>query len=116
MGPEGTNGEEHDMHAATTSQPPEAAGFQAAMAGALAREDEGGVPLLAVDPHGDDERKRQLETSAQEEGGPSKKPAYYFEFAKKSWETQETFRLPDGTYWPEVGEGVSVQGCTCRPA
>ena len=114
--PEAANGEERAMHTATMSQPLEAAGFQAAMAGALARDDEGDVPLLAEDPPGDGERKRQLEPSAQEEGGPSKKPAYYYEFAKKSWETQETFRLPDGTYWPEVGEGVSAQQCVCRPA
>lgn len=30
-----------------------------------------------------------------------KKPVY-FEWAKKSWETEETFKLPDGTYWPYV--------------
>ena len=32
-----------------------------------------------------------------------KKPTYYFEFAKRKWETEETFRLPDGTFWPQVG-------------
>lgn len=45
----------------------------------------------------------------QEDGGavPSmtasdrKKPVY-FEWAKKTWEAEETFKLPDGTYWPYV--------------
>ena len=26
----------------------------------------------------------------------------YFEWAKKSWEGEDTFKLPDGTYWPHV--------------
>ncbi|BDA51010.1 probable 5-keto-D-gluconate 5-reductase at C-terminar half [Coccomyxa sp. Obi] len=38
-----------------------------------------------------------------------KKPTYYFEFAKRKWETEETFRLPDGTFWPQVIEGVQNQ-------
>lgn len=100
MGTEGTFGGGRDTSAARMSQPLQPAGFQAAMAGALAREDEGGASLLADDTPGADERKRQLDS--QEGGAPSKKPAYYFEFAKKSWETQETFQLPDGTYWPQV--------------
>ena len=111
MSTEGTNDGARDTPAASTSQPLDQAGFQAALAGALARDDEGGASLLAVDSPGAEERKRQLDSSAQEEGGPSKKPAYYFEFAKKSWETQETFRLPDGTYWPQVGPDISGLIC-----
>lgn len=38
-----------------------------------------------------------------------KKPTYYFEFAKRKWETEETFRLPDGNFWPQVIEGVQNQ-------
>ncbi|KAK9866792.1 hypothetical protein WJX84_011471 [Apatococcus fuscideae] len=30
-----------------------------------------------------------------------RKKGPYFEFAKKKWETEDTFRLPDGSYWPE---------------
>lgn len=45
-------------------------------------------------------------TSAGEAGTASsedkKKPSYYFEFAKRKWESEDTFRLPDGTYWPEA--------------
>ena len=35
-----------------------------------------------------------------------RKKGPYFEFAKKKWETEDTFRLPDGSYWPEVTEGI----------
>ena len=33
----------------------------------------------------------------------SKKPVY-FEWAKKIWESEETFKLPDGTHWPYVSK------------
>lgn len=65
------------------------------------------TPAHALEPapsEGADDRKRQLSAS-DDGGGPSRKQPYYFEFAKKKWEYEETFRLPDGTSWPEV------QGC-----
>lgn len=48
------------------------------------------------------------DTLGEEDGGPSgsqsasHKKGTYFEFAKKKWEVEDTFRLPDGTFWPEV--------------
>ena len=40
---------------------------------------------------------------AENEGSePDKKKPVYFEWAKKVWETEDTFKLPDGTYWPHV--------------
>ena len=49
---------------------------------------------------GAQDRKRQL-SAASDDSGARKQPHYY-EFAKKKWESEEAFRLPDGTYWPEV--------------
>lgn len=50
-------------------------------------------------------------TSAGEAGTANsdekKKPTYYFEFAKRKWESEDTFRLPDGTYWPEASQHAS---------
>ena len=36
----------------------------------------------------------------------SKKPVY-FEWAKKIWESEETFKLPDGTHWPYVRKPIA---------
>lgn len=33
---------------------------------------------------------------------PRAKKPVYFEWAKKIWESEETFKLPDGTFWPYV--------------
>lgn len=43
--------------------------------------------------------------------GPEKKKQVYFEWAKKAWEGDETFKLPDGTYWPHVWFFASVKAC-----
>lgn len=40
--------------------------------------------------------------SADEIGGSETKKqrkGLYFEFAKKKWENEDSFKLPDGTYW-----------------
>lgn len=43
-----------------------------------------------------------------------KKPTYYFEFAKRKWETEEAFRLPDGTFWPQVCRTSAPNLCMQR--
>jgi hypothetical protein len=52
-------------------------------------------------------------TSAGEAGTANsddkKKQTYYFEFAKRKWESEDTFRLPDGSYWPEVTANASLE-------
>ncbi|KAK9840810.1 hypothetical protein WJX81_006321 [Elliptochloris bilobata] len=44
--------------------------------------------------------------SAGGESVGEKRKANYFEFAKRKWECEDTFRLPDGSYWPQVQEGI----------
>jgi len=46
------------------------------------------------------------------EGSEKKKPVY-FEWAKKVWETEDTFKLPDGTHWPYVSPSL-LDGTTLK--
>ena len=51
-------------------------------------------------------RGRGAAAAAGDETGEKKpRKGLYFEFAKKKWENEDTFKLPDGTYWPLVEEG-----------
>ena len=43
--------------------------------------------------------------------GSEKKKPVYFEWAKKIWETEDTFKLPDGTHWPYVSPDSRFEGC-----
>jgi len=40
----------------------------------------------------------------------------YFEFAKKKWENEDSFKLPDGTYWCGSGGSPHRGGDALRPA
>lgn len=45
--------------------------------------------------------KRKVTDDGSYSGGEVKKPrkGLYFEFAKKKWENEDSFKLPDGTFW-----------------
>lgn len=71
--------------------------------------------LLLADPHSSGHGHKRQRTSNDDEdpsgdsphpNGERKVKGPYFEFAKKKWETEDTFRLPDGSFWPEVQEGM----------
>lgn len=53
--------------------------------------------------------KRKGTDEGSYSGGEAKKArkGLYFEFAKKKWENEDSFKLPDGTFWPLVEEGSS---------
>lgn len=63
-----------------------------------------GSEASALEASGSGEERKRQAASSEGEGGPRKQP-YYFEFAKKRWETEETFRLPDGSFWPQARFG-----------
>lgn len=63
------------------------------------------APSPLLNPEATPEQGAEPGSSGGNTGANSedkKKPTYYFEFAKRKWETEETFRLPDGTFWPQV--------------
>ena len=46
--------------------------------------------------------------SAGGESVGDKRKANYFEFAKRKWECEETFRLPDGSCAPAFADGMCI--------
>ena len=82
-------------------QTPPAEEVSPVAAGPLVQSSEASVPEASA---GAEDRKRHAAAS-EGEGGPRKQP-YYFEFAKKRWESEETFRLPDGSFWPQARRGA----------
>ena len=97
---------EPGCHACLCSTQQPAEGQPAAPGDALLQED---ASQHAADTAAQNGKRPLSAGGADEDGGPNnKKPAYYFEFAKKKWELEDTFRLPDGSYWPQVRTHITL--------